>query len=193
MSCSLFRTSLISKDDMFYNDFINELKKRKESNNINKLGFFHSTYYQRDSFVNISSPFSHPKIFFPNGLIYNFRNSANVDSSYYIDQIISRNLDGEFWGVYKVDGNTIKAIVPTNYYKRGYVGKYCLSYFEGILIGTDSISNWRMVPPFPTNIDYELNKDVIRSHQQPKSYSFYPNEIVLKIDTVGAWFNKFIK
>ena len=112
---------------------------------------------------------------------------------YFINTISQNKLEKYRWGVYEINGNMITAIIPTEYYKRGLMIDYKLSKYEGVLISPDSITNWRMVPPFPTNIDKELNKDVLKYYQKPLSYSFYKNNIALKVDTVGAWFNKFIK
>jgi hypothetical protein len=169
-------------------------KKVKNYNEIKENGLYFSKveFYDVEGTYVINRTYK-PLIFKKNGFVYSFGPIGTNDTMYFINAIQQNKVENYRWGVYEISGKTITAIIPTGYYKRGLVIDYKLSKYEGVLVTPDSITNWRMIPPFPLNIDKGLNQIVLSRLQKSLSCSYYKNNIVLQADTVGAWFNKFIK
>ena len=179
-SCYIEESKSLRRSEL-YKDFIDMTKKAKNHTEMNDDGLFFSKveHYDVEGTLVINN-WNSPLLFKKNGYVYSFVTYAYSHSSTYFNMILNRELFNFRWGVYEINGNMITAIIPTEYYKRGLMIDYKLSKYEGVLISPDSITNWRMVPPFPTNIDKELNKDVLKYYQKPLSYSFYKNNIALK-------------
>jgi len=191
--CSLDESKSLRRSEL-YKEFDELVNRRKPYSELRADGIYFSknVRYDIEGIFVINNTFK-PLLFKKNGFVYIFNPSVNNDKSYYLNRIIHNEIRNYNWGAYEINDKIITAIIPQVFYKRGLVSKYILCKYEGILIGTDSITNWRIIPPFPTNFDKELNEgSMLEMYQKPRCYSFFKNEIPLSVDTSGAWFNKFI-
>ncbi|GEM_PF-2505544 len=130
-------------------------------------------------------------IFFNDGnVMYCNLGIKDTDSLNFINitkRIIIKDFYGISWGKYKIENNVIKAEFWFQFFTSGLKLKYYKTYFEGILTDTNTITNWKMVTPYPkTNKRLNENFETLKIE---KDLNFVPNQGTKIIDSKKAWIN----
>ncbi len=132
-----------------------------------------------------------PLYFFPDGLIA-YDSGISHDSLMYqawISNYPKQAKGMRYWGVYKLKGDTVNAIIYREY--RGKPGsgrhQYRQTHYQGIL-EKDVIRQWQMVPPFP-KADKRLNETMLKNEPVDLYFKVIPERAL--IDPKDAWINEF--
>lgn len=149
-----------------------------------------------DSLSNKDSVFIDPIMFYGNGIVdyigkfysTNFEKRIN-----YIDQKNKfKNLP---FGVFRVNDDSVEASIYIVF--EGNSNSFNIWYlcnFTGMVSG-DSITNWRMIPPYPNFTDLEkrqkFNQEKFNYLLQPKAFIFQPFIQKTFLDSNNVWLNKY--
>jgi hypothetical protein len=134
-------------------------------------------------------------IFFKNGLIA-FNDWVSVDSLKLRESLKERNtkkVDIAPWGVYTIVRDTIKAIIYVDYPKDGIqTSVRVYNYFEGIIKDENTILNWHLVPPYPSE-KLRYDRWILGSYKKKRDLYFKPFPVQELLGTRNAWINKYRK
>lgn len=159
-------------------------------------GYFVSTQFSDDYKDKISKEINFIKsnvfIFFQDGsVLFCNLGIADTDSINFmeiIQEVLIKDFYGVSWGKYTVNNGTLKVHFCYQFFTRGLKIKYYSTYFEGTLIDKHTITNWRMITPYPRvnkrlndNFDNLKNKSILK---------FQRNEGVKLIHSKNAWINE---
>ncbi|HUR12157.1 MAG TPA: hypothetical protein VM012_12350, partial [Flavitalea sp.] len=138
-----------------------------------------------------------PVFFFDNGLILYYL-AFSLDSAQFIfwQQHYSTIKGGaNAWGVYDIRNDTITAIVYIAYTGKNFKRRQSRQcYFQGILKNRDTITAWRMIPPFPEiAVSFDMNKELLEYLKAPKDLSYKPVPGKIVINPAKAWINELKK
>lgn len=116
-----------------------------------------------------------------------------MDSIYYattrVKEIVLKNTKGASWGKFKLFKDTIKTHFRYQFYTRGMRTKYYDVHFEGIVKNDSTITNWKMIPPYPNpNKNWNENFEGLK---KPKTLVFISFPAVKLIDSNNAWVNQY--
>lgn len=130
-------------------------------------------------------------IFFNNGnVMYCNLGIKDTDSLNFIDitkRMVLKDFYGISWGKYKIENNLIKAEFWFQFFTRGLRFKYYKTCFEGIIVDTTMITNWKLVSPYP-KVNKKLNEN-FDTLKTGKDLKFSPNQGVRLIEAKEAWIN----
>ena len=112
--------------------------------------------------------------------------SANFKSI--TEKILLKNCYGISWGKFSIENNLIKVNFCYQFFARGLRMKYFDANFEGVIRDENTITNWRMVAPYP-KVNNELNKN-FEELKISKTLKFVPEEGITLIHSDKAWINK---
>jgi|GEM_PF-4939235 len=88
-----------------------------------------------------------------------------------------QKINTSFIGQFTIIGNEIFAFAPYTYIKRGKIYFSYLTHFRGEIKNKDTITNWRVVPPYPP----ELNDKYLKynfKRMRPRNLYFVKSEAV---------------
>ena len=131
-----------------------------------------------------------PVMFYKNGLMYADQFSY-LDSSILRYQFItSNNHHDEIrknFGVYKLNHDTLDCFFYTGFIGRGLSVKSRIAHYTGILKGSDTITKWHMIPPYPK---ISPNFRDLEDSSAPKTAVVKPFPADL-LDADKIWLNKY--
>lgn len=144
----------------------------------------------------VDTPYlSNPLILFQSGDIFfsktTFLQKADFDG--FVSKEVKYSIyANEGWGTFSVNGSVINAIIYLRFHKRGFVPiqTFLCCYFQGNITGHNSITNWRLIEPYPKTIDYFFNKKTIEYFKLPLNLDFRNMSEISIITPNEAWINK---
>lgn len=130
-------------------------------------------------------------IFFNDGnVMYCNLGIKDTDSLNFINitkRIIIKDFYGISWGEYNIENDVIKVEFWFQFFTRGLRLKYYKTYFEGIIADTNTITNWKMVSPYP-KVNKRLNEN-FETLKAGKYLKFLPSQGTRLIEAKEAWIN----
>lgn len=130
-------------------------------------------------------------IFFNNGnVMYCNLGFKDTDSSNFVHitkRVVLKDFYGVSWGKYNIENDLIKVEFWFQFFTRGLRLKYYKTYFEGIIADTITITNWKMVSPYP-KVSKKLNEN-FETLKTGKDLKFLPNQGTRLIEAKEAWIN----
>lgn len=147
----------------------------------------------------VDTPFLHqPIYFFSNGLLlYEFNlTTIEADDLSLADKKSAKNFYNEHgWGVYTISHDTIHAIIYVDFRTDGFPDEAAdrlLCNFQGLIKNSDTLLQWRMVPPFPKfNKRYEYNSNILNALQNGVDMYYKEVPQMKQLDPAKAWINRF--
>ena len=88
-------------------------------------------------------------------------------------------------GMYYVQSDSIYMTGKFKFYWTGKIPKFYIAHFRGYIKNKDTITDWKMIPPYP-NIDFEANYYLL-NRNQPAMYTFKPLKFDSVIDPNKLW------
>lgn len=129
-----------------------------------------------------------PLFFYGNGLVV-YKEFQFTDSTFKLYDFKSEYYKS--MGVYEVKNDTVRATFYRVYEVRAHMAKYKVIRYEGILKDTVTITNWRVVEPFPK---FKKRDDLINPMgvccQKPVDLIFKPFKWKAEVDSNDAWIYK---
>lgn len=148
------------------------------------------------------TPFIGKSIYFLESNLIGSQMAACSDSNEFISRLkIYESMERDVindWGVYKIEKDTIKAIIYYAYTGGNILGKgytqRLLTHFEGYLKNKDTIIGWHMVQPYPyPKIPFEPNSYEFNTFLKPRDLYFKKVPVDTIIDSKKVWINKYRK
>lgn len=154
--------------------------------------FIDTSLLKKNSTNNINFLKSSVHIFFTNSnnvMLCNLgiSDTDSTNFEYLTKRILLKNFYGVSWGKFTVDRNIIKAHFCYQFFATGLQLKYFDAYFEGVIRDEATITDWRMVKPYP-NINKRLN-DNYEDLKSGKILKFVSQKGVKAINSDKAWIN----
>jgi hypothetical protein len=173
-------------------EFLQMLNQDKNNKiGLNYSGYYYSIKKRNETIEKVGEHLDavNPLFFFKNGLILfdnnGYRDSTR-DSNSFIDYSSKIGFDKN-WGTYKIENDTIKAIIYFQFFNNNAQRiKYYLTFFEGTIY-QNQIFGWHMVKPFP-KISKKFNGNIIEENVKLEELTFKSFPAKLLIDSNKVWF-----
>lgn len=88
-------------------------------------------------------------------------------------------------GVFYVQNDTVYMSGKFRFYWRGKIPKFYIAHFRGYIKNADTITDWKMIPPYP-DIDLEGNFYLL-NRNQAATFIFKPLQLDSLIDPEKLW------
>jgi len=182
LSCKIHKEPVSDK----FLSVLNE--KYNYSNSLKFNGFYTRQHKDSSSFYFAEEPI----YFFNNNTLYFDRGSLIRDSNYVSLSFLQRELlvrepNKYKWGTYQIINDTIKAQIYCEYYKNhAHSIQFLISYYQGILVDKNIITNWHIVEPYP-KINKELDSKKLEYQKEGRNFIFKENNSKALIDSNKAW------
>ena len=144
----------------------------------------------------VDSPYlEQPLYFFENNFLYYEDRTTTLEKANFWPKTLTTKKDFVYrlggWGAYKINRDTINAIVYIDFLK-SYSGTHDIlpCIFQGVFKNADTISNWHIVEPFPSLKKIRGNEGILEKLQKPIDLYFKIVPEKSFIDTNKAWINK---
>lgn len=147
---------------------------------------YYSAYdsFSKNSFINTNPPCIslYPLVFIKKNRLFFLGTCVTYDAFQRCD--FYKKIKTNYIGNFVIKGDSIFAYTPTEFNVWGMRGKPYYTNYSGYLKNSDTIINWRMIPPYP-NVDLRFN-ECFYNDTIPRKLSFIKTDAVKCLDSLSS-------